>query len=306
MERLGAQDTAAVGVDREALARLEMDAERMARKPDCGSGKLTPKPNGAAKYANPVLVRLQELRAQWTPEMEAESERKRLEMQAAEEREEARERERQCQRLLRESGVPEPRRELSLARLHRLPHQADARAGVEELVAAVKVKRATWWLVLQGRRNADASNPGGNGIGKSALGMAAVSDCCRAGRRAEFWTEARLTRALFAHLRGNALESFVEGLINVPLLVLDNLGTDGDFSAKGVAVVQEFLRAQLFDVLDARCEEERPVCITTNLDPDEFESRYGHDIYSRVYGMTERRASWIALAGPDLRKGWGR
>ncbi len=282
-------------VDRAAILELDRRAAQAAVR-DCGSGRSMRRlsdavPGGLEEFLARVKARREAIPAE-------EREQRFREVEAADARAQERVRLERAQKLLKESGVPEREWGRILENFRPFPHQVEPLEVLRELLLEFRAGKRDWWVVLQGRRGADETNPGANGIGKSALAMAATVGLCRRGFRGQFWTEARLIRALFSRMRRygeGGLEEFVSELCDLPWLVLDNLGTDNDFAGG-------FVRQCLFDVLDSRMNDARPLLITTNLGPDEFEARYGHDLYSRVSGMTGRRDAWIAFSGPDLRK----
>lgn len=296
-------------VDREAIARLTRQAERAGQAPE--NSKSNGKPSAAASPASfPALLAALERRrlATMTPEQIAERERLQAEHERRQAEADERRRRERLAKLWERSGIPVPMRANGLGDLDERGHQQEARDTLAQCMDEFLHGGRDWWVALQGQRNERADNPGANGIGKTTLAVAAAVEACRAGIPVRFYPEPALVRLLRGAVRNygdGGLDPVVEELQRVPLLVWDNAGTDSDFGRDGrVAQVTDFIRAELFDILDARMCAPLPVIITTNLLPDEFEERYGHDIYSRVYGMTNRRATWIAFSGPDLRKEW--
>jgi len=209
--------------------------------------------------------------------------------------------------MLEQSRIP-AKHQVGLEQLDYRTHQDDAITAARDFAAAVAAGKCLWWLVLQGERT--GANPGGNGIGKTKIALAAGTDVCRAQGSVRYWTEGALRREMFrrlSHHGDGGLAGLVEELCGVRLLILDNMGIDAGFSRRGGETESEFVRGQLLDILATREEQDLAVMITTNLCPDEFDARYGSDVWSRVFGMTQRRPSggWIAFTGPDLREGWG-
>lgn len=261
--------------------------------------------NGASSgAANAWLRRVEALRAK-AQDPAVVAARKAADDQRRKEQEAARRS--RTRRRLERSGLPQRIWAQSLADLTAPPFQAEARAIMEQFVAAYLVGERDWWVVLEGWRGRSAENPGANGIGKSTLARTAAVELCRAGAEVRVYTESSLNRALFGALDRHGdegLADLVQEMIDADLLVLDNMGTDSDCGLDGVVMpVKDFVRQQLFDVVDSRMEAPLPLLITTNLDSDQFERRYGYDIYSRVSGMALQRDCWVRMAGPDLRRG---
>jgi len=302
-------DTQAVPVlDRAVLARLEEEARQWAAVGSLTSGAERSKPwkrGGEPDRLGELLAGLEARRLSETPAARAEREAANREREAEAERKRQASLRRRIARCLDESGIPGERGGWKALRSY--GHQREAVQALGELLAEFRAGRWNWWGVLHGMRGRQADNPGANGIGKTALAAAFGVECCRAGHTVAFHTETELVRSLYRCLsqRGEgSLWDRVERLQHVSLLILDNMGTDSDLRRDGqVRQVSDFAREQLFDILNGRMES-RPVILTTNLEPDLFEERFGHDIYSRVYGMAARRDAWLSFTGPDLRKEW--
>lgn len=300
-----------MATDRDGIERLGQQVEKMRRLQGHGNGRSMPRLSDAGQDGLQVLLsRLQERREAIPPEERARLERERAEAERCRKEDRKREREREkrqhVESLLERCGVANRERGRGMEEFTPRPHQVEAAKMVSGLLAEFLSGRRDWWLVLQGQRGVEPGNPGANGIGKSALVQAFTVSLCRDGIQAEFWPETRLIRELFRRIRlsgEDGLSEFIDHLCEIDCLAVDNMGMAGDFTGSRVTPVGEFLRQNLFDVLDTRTDD-RPVLITTNLSGDEYEVRYGRDLYSRVYGMTARQESWIAFSGPDLRKEW--
>lgn len=88
----------------------------------------------------------------------------------------------------------------------------------------------------------------------------------------------------------------IDELTTVPLLVLDDLGKER---------VKDWVEQILFQVIDARYGEERPLVVTTNFTPQELEDRYpaaGAAIISRL----AEKCTGVFLGGEDWRTAWMR
>lgn len=79
---------------------------------------------------------------------------------------------------------------------------------------------------------------------------------------------------------------------NVPLLILDDLGTERN---------TEYGYEKLQEIIDTRYRSGKPLIVTTNLSPEEFECP--QDIrYSRVYDRIREMCVTIAVKGESRRK----
>lgn len=63
----------------------------------------------------------------------------------------------------------------------------------------------------------------------------------------------------------------------IPLLILDDIGSEK---------TTDWVRQVLYQIIDERWIEERPIIVTSNLTLEELESRLGERIASRIAGMT--------------------
>lgn len=102
--------------------------------------------------------------------------------------------------------------------------------------------------------------------------------------------------AVFAQIRAaigrgdEGAASLLEDYKQAPLLVLDDLGSER---------VTDWVREQLFILVDARYQAMLPTVVTTNDTLEDLEEYVGQRIVSRIMEMCDG----IALDGPDYRKG---
>lgn len=86
----------------------------------------------------------------------------------------------------------------------------------------------------------------------------------------------------------------LDELAKVPLLVIDDLGKEK---------VSEWVEQTLYQVVDSRYREEKPLIVTTNYDAATLEGRYpevGPALISRLAEMCEP----VFLGGEDRRRDW--
>jgi len=88
----------------------------------------------------------------------------------------------------------------------------------------------------------------------------------------------------------------LDELCKVPLLVIDDLGKEK---------VSEWVEQTLYQVVDSRYREEKPLIVTTNFNPDKLGGRYpeiGPAMMSRIAEMCDP----IFVGGEDRRMSWMR
>ncbi|MDD6931474.1 MAG: ATP-binding protein, partial [Eubacteriales bacterium] len=84
-----------------------------------------------------------------------------------------------------------------------------------------------------------------------------------------------------------------EELIQTPILVIDDLGTE--------PMLRNITVEYLFTLLNERCAAGRATLIATNLSPAELKERYGERVASRL--LDRSRCVTVRMAGADLRQG---
>lgn len=94
------------------------------------------------------------------------------------------------------------------------------------------------------------------------------------------------------HYAGNDGSNDFASLMDAPLLLIDDLGTE--------PMLRNITVEYLFLLLNARLTARRHTVIVTNLDLEQLRVRYGERVYSR---LSDRRATLIMrLTGKDLRQ----
>jgi len=83
-------------------------------------------------------------------------------------------------------------------------------------------------------------------------------------------------------------EDIFQNLASVDLLILDDFGVQAD---------SEWEKRTLYDLIDARYENQYPVIITSNVIPDEWRNLFNGRIYSRLMEMT----NFIDMIADDFR-----
>ena len=131
---------------------------------------------------------------------------------------------------------------------------------------------------------------GGTGLGKTHLAIAIGKAVGSQGRSVRYETAAglftRLERAKFTPTEDYRRDA--EELERCDLLIVDDLGTE---------MPGQFVTAALYNLLNTRLMENRPMVITTNLTVEEAGRRYSPQIASRLYGEFQR----LTFMGEDTR-----
>jgi len=143
------------------------------------------------------------------------------------------------------------------------------------------------------------------GRGKTGLMTAALMELCRAyAAERDYMLEPRqvgamvVSTALFDRLRDwDEADRTMLHLQNVPYLAIDDLGTER---------ITEWGADRMFELINARYADERPILVTSNLDADQIAARIdsvampsGERIVSRLTQMC--RAIAFPAAAPDWR-----
>lgn len=84
-------------------------------------------------------------------------------------------------------------------------------------------------------------------------------------------------------------DDIVTGLIEMPLLVIDDLGKERS---------SEWSESILYEVINGRYEDYMPTIITTNLNPRQLEARFGEAVVSRLAEMCDG----VLMRGTDFRR----
>ena len=130
---------------------------------------------------------------------------------------------------------------------------------------------------------------GGTGTGKTFLLSCIASKLKKRGFSVAFITAGKM----FDILRKYAFNkiSDIDFLINADMLIIDDMGTEPIFNN----ITLEYT----FMLINERAMLNKPMCISTNLLPDELKSRYTERISSRIFDQTTTNV--LQLSGSDLR-----
>lgn len=139
---------------------------------------------------------------------------------------------------------------------------------------------------------------GPTGTGKTHLASAAVNYAYRIGKPALFYRVGDLLNALrntYNQKSDLTFDALQKRIINAPLLVLDDYGTQRD---------TEWAQEQMYLIIDARVVVQASTIVTSNLSFADLDAKCGDDwtqkrILSRLVGM----CAPLKMGGIDRRKG---
>jgi DNA replication protein DnaC len=129
------------------------------------------------------------------------------------------------------------------------------------------------------------------GTGKTTLAMLVSKAALDAGRSVAIYSLPRLLNLLRESMDSDAgMLDFMDRLTAVDLLHIDDLGAENR---------TDWVLEQLYSIVNARYEAERPIIATTNVMPDELSERLGPRTVSR---LVEICGDLIPLYGEDKRR----
>ena len=135
---------------------------------------------------------------------------------------------------------------------------------------------------------------GGPGLGKTFLSAAIARVTAEAGFSVAYDTASGLLacfeREKFSRDEDGQADaaSRVRQLLSCDLLILDDLGTE---------MLTAFTQSALYSLIDSRLRGGKKTVISTNLDREGIESRYGPQLASRLCGEYQ----WLEFQGRDIR-----
>lgn len=129
---------------------------------------------------------------------------------------------------------------------------------------------------------------GPSGLGKTFLLRAMVRRVLDKGETAALVTAFELTERMRAHHRG---DGSLDDLMRVPLLALDDLGTEPMFENVSIPY--------LYSLINHRQSAGLGTIVATNLTPGEIKARYTERIFSRLFDAS--RSIRLQFYGKDIR-----
>ena len=130
------------------------------------------------------------------------------------------------------------------------------------------------------------------GVGKTFLLNCSFARIIERGFSGIRITAYRMQEAMRKKHMGNDEDAqLFDGLIETPLLMIDDLGTE--------PVLRNVTVEYLFTLLNERNAARKHTLIATNLSPDDIEKRYGERVRSRI--ADKSRTVLIGMRGNDLR-----
>lgn len=170
------------------------------------------------------------------------------------------------------------------------------RCTLDSFKPATKTQKATLKQIRQYVENLPGTDKGliftGHvGTGKTHLTAAIIREATAKGIRAEFVQVPSVLASIRAAIgKGDEdAKNIIQRYGSVALLVLDDLGSER---------VTDWVREQLFLLINTRYEAMLPTVVTTNDTLEELEDHIGQRIVSRIMQMCDG----IALDGADYRK----
>lgn len=130
---------------------------------------------------------------------------------------------------------------------------------------------------------------GGIGLGKTFMSKCVMRRVIERGHTAASFTAYRLFSLFHQHRLGEDVD--LEPIFKVPLLIIDDLGTE--------PMTRNVTKEYLFDLLNERSAAHLNTLIVTNLTMDALNERYGERIYSRL--ADTRGSQKILFKGKDIR-----
>lgn len=144
-----------------------------------------------------------------------------------------------------------------------------------------------------GKRSGNLLLYGKPGLGKTFLSAAIAGEVSKNGFSVVYDTAARVFARFedrkFGRDEGESAAEDIERILRCDLLILDDLGTE---------MTTAFVQSALYEIVNTRLLERRPMILNTNLSPDELARRYGAQIASRLEGEYQI----LPFFGRDIRR----
>jgi DNA replication protein DnaC len=120
---------------------------------------------------------------------------------------------------------------------------------------------------------------GGNGYGKTHLGISVQKMAIRQGYKTQFANLSGILTLIKRAWNNHELEEVIEKRIkNVDFLVIDDLGKE--YKTKN----NDFVEVTFDELIRYRCNRRLPMIITTNTSMDKIQSTYGNSVASLLVG----------------------
>ena len=183
---------------------------------------------------------------------------------------------------IRAQGVPE--RIISVFIEPDGPKLTDATKAVVKFLTA---PREAWCLVLAG-------NPGTGKSTAAAHYLWVTADTTKTGPSTaqRWWTAHEVSRVSQYHQSG--VESGLEKLMRIPVLVIDDLGVEY-LDKNG------FFSSRFDEIMDSRYNNFRKTIITTNLNSEDFQKRYGKRVTTRIRHGFKAGGDFIQIEAGSMR-----
>lgn len=148
---------------------------------------------------------------------------------------------------------------------------------------------------IQGIKNGKIEKPilyivGPTGSGKTYLANNIGNEAVKHLIKTKFITAPVMFNKLMELKSDDLVEAdrFRKDLHKIDLLILDDLGAE---------IFTESKREELFNLIENRLADKKPMIITSNLTPELIKEKYGERIYSRIFGNSMN----ILIKNGDLR-----
>lgn len=131
---------------------------------------------------------------------------------------------------------------------------------------------------------------GDTGLGKTHLSLAIAQGVIAKGFTVAYGSAQDFLRTVEEEHFGRAPDQdTLEGLLDVDLLILDDLGAE---------FPSPFNLATVYNLINTRCNRRKPTIISTNLTAQELEQKYSHRVVSRLFSLLD----CLRFVGKDIRQ----
>lgn len=131
---------------------------------------------------------------------------------------------------------------------------------------------------------------GDTGLGKTHLSLAIAQAVVARGFTVAYGSAQDFLRAVEEeHFGRSENQDTLDGLLDVELLILDDLGAE--FSSS-------FNLSTVYNLINTRCNRRKPTIISTNLTAQELEQKYSHRVVSRLFSLLD----CLRFVGKDIRQ----